>query len=67
VLRLAHGDFLLVFSDGLIEGIGCRAEELVGRVEATASARELVDQLVELAPTQESRDDVTVLVLKSVA
>lgn len=67
VLRLASGDALVVFSDGLIEGSGRRAEELVREVEPSAGAHELVEQLLDRAPRQESRDDVTVLVLKSVA
>ena len=67
VLCLAPGDFLAVFSDGLVEGCGCEAEDLVACVEPGAGARTLVEQLIERAPKQELIDDVTVLVLKSSA
>src|SRR5262249_44264228 len=61
VLRLAPGDFLAVFSDGLVESCGCAAEELVASVEPNVDAEALVDQLIERAPKPESVDDVTVL------
>jgi serine phosphatase RsbU (regulator of sigma subunit) len=62
-LRLAEGDFLVVFSDGLFEGGNRRVEELIDEVDADTSAAAIVDDLVDLAPKEES-DDVTVLVLK---
>jgi serine phosphatase RsbU (regulator of sigma subunit) len=62
-LRLALGDVLVVFSDGLIEG-GGRAEELIGSLDVSGSASSLVDRLIDQAPKHETVDDVTVLVLK---
>lgn len=63
-LRLAEGDILFVYSDGLLEGNVRPPEELVEDVDVSVHARAIVDQLIELAPGRESADDVTVLVLK---
>jgi phosphoserine phosphatase RsbU/P len=64
-LRLAPGDVLFVYSDGLLEGNARPPEQLINEVELGGSAASIVEQLIERAPNTATVDDVTVLVLKS--
>lgn len=69
-LRLREDDFLVVHSDGLVEGIGgddasvTSPEELVGDVDARAGASGIVDSIIRRALRREPSDDATVLVVK---
>jgi serine phosphatase RsbU (regulator of sigma subunit) len=63
-LRLDRGDLLAVYSDGLIEGSDQPPEHLFDGVDVAGAASQIVDQLIERAPTRGSADDVTALVLK---
>lgn len=66
-LRLGPGDVLFVYSDGLLEGVAQRPEELFAAVDTGANASTLVERLVASRSTGEAGDDVTVLALKRTA
>jgi phosphoserine phosphatase RsbU/P len=63
-LWLEPGDLLAVYSDGLIEGSDRPPERLFDEVDPARTAANIVDQLIEQAPTSGTVDDVTALVLK---
>jgi sigma-B regulation protein RsbU (phosphoserine phosphatase) len=63
-VRMSADDVLLVYSDGLLEGAERTPEELIDEVGVSASASEIVDQLIARAPKHAAVDDITVLVLK---
>jgi phosphoserine phosphatase RsbU/P len=63
-LRLVPGETLFVYSDGLFEEGGLSPEELLEGLDEREPASTLVERLIARAPSRESADDVTVLVLK---
>jgi PAS domain S-box-containing protein len=62
------GDALVLFSDGLIDALpelGLDNRALAGRLDGSASAREMVDRLIALVPPEAPLpDDMTVLVVR---
>lgn len=63
-LRLAPGDTLFVYSDGLVEGSDRSPESLIEELDEDAAAPVLVDELIARAPKGGTADDVTAVVLK---
>jgi serine phosphatase RsbU (regulator of sigma subunit) len=65
---LSDGDALVVFTDGLVDACPDEpmdAASIAGRLDGSASAREMVDRLIDLAAAQPQQpDDLTVLVVR---
>ncbi|MGW6130371.1 PP2C family protein-serine/threonine phosphatase [Cellulomonas sp. NPDC055163] len=67
-LRLAPGDLLVTFSDGVLDvldGTLAAVDRVAAAVHGAASAQDAVDRVLALAPAGADRpDDLTVLVLR---
>jgi serine phosphatase RsbU (regulator of sigma subunit) len=71
IIRLERGDVLVLYSDGVIDArpeLTLDNQFLAAQLEGAANAREMVDRIIGLTDRKEQLpDDVTVLVVRSVA